>query len=316
MFKEFFRKKSEYVLKRSAFEKVAQINNNDGCKRAVGFFPDTAKRTPELRDTVTLRFHHLLVSLEGLERTGCLKVTSHGSRSRSAILLYKGRVVGCVYGRKNMRGQYLQKDAHKYALADLASPGNILDAYELPEELVLAAASLFYGETLQLDPAQSLAAIFDSALSSLMRSGLPGTVVVNTYNEETVCIIYVAQGKIVGVFSAQDGWTHGTAESVKRFLNGANGSIHASILPVFDPTGVGFSLSGLADRAPARIENTPYLDFSPAPQKQQLQVEAPAQAPQEPAMPVTPAREAVAQALRQHRTSAEYSRGRVYAGIS
>lgn len=306
MFNYFSRKKFEEVLRKSSLSK-AQETLPDVCKRAIGFFPDNPSQSQDLRDTVNLRFHHLLVSLEGSERTGCLKITSPYARSRSAILLFRGRVVGCVYGRKHMRGQYLHQDAHKCALSDLASPGNTLDAYELPEDLVLAAASLFYGETLDLNFGQAVENIFDNALSSLMRSGMPGCVVVNTYSEETICIVYVAKGRIVGVYSAVEGWTYGSPESAKRFIKGVQCKVHASMLPITDPRNVGFSLSGLGDRLAVRTEASPYLDFSPG---------GTSTAPVAPSAVVkTPSREAVAQAVREHRAVVDAHRSRSYARV-
>ncbi len=262
----------------------------DSCKRAVGLFqkqPNEQKmsKIPWRSDFI------ICVRLEGAERTGCLKISSHRSKSRSALLLFRGRVVGAVYGCKTMRGQYLHEDAHKCALGDLAAPGNMLDAYELPEDLVLAAASLFYGETLDTNYGQSLETSFDYALSALQRSGMPGCVVVNSTEEETICIVYVANGRIVGVFSASDGWTHGTPESAKRYLRGGHCKIHAAILPMVDQRNLGFSLTGLGDRlgAGAFIDATPDQDFSPSPS----------------AAVRTPSREAVAAAVRQRRTTGE-----------
>lgn len=294
MFREFFRKKSEDALRLAADTATAHRPKGanttpDACKRAVGMFPDVDTRTQDLKDTYSLKFHHLLISLEGAERTGCLKITSSRARSRSAILLYRGRVVGAVYGRKQMRGQYLHEDAHKCALSDLASPGNVLDAYELPEELVLAAASLFYGETLDTSSEHNPETAFDYAVSSLMRSGLPGTVVVNTMNQETMCVIYIAKGRVVGVFSATEGWTRASADTVKRFMRGGNCRVHASILPMDDLRSIGFSLTGLGDKG-ARIDASPYQDFSPGPS----------------AVVRTPSRDAVAQAVRQHRETGQH----------
>ncbi len=301
MFKYFFRKKTEEALRKGSAKKPQAVAS-DVCKRAIGMFPDSVSREPDFKDTVTLRFHHLLISLEGAERTGCLKISSHLARSRSALLLFRGRVVGAVYGRKYMRGQYLHQDAHRCALADLATPGNLLDAYELPEDLVLAAASLFYGETLQLNMGQPVEAIFDSALGSLIRSGMPGCVIVNSYTEETVCIVYVSNGRVVGMFSATEGWTRGTPDVLKRQIAGRQCKVHAAILPLTDARSVGFSLSGIGDLAPnASFDATPYMDFTPAPS----------------ATVMTPSREAVAQAVRQHRNTRGHVRAaRAYAQVS
>ncbi len=295
----FFRKKSEDAVRRVTLPQNMHYHPVDACNRAVALFPETAGRKQEIKDTVSIRFHHLLISLEGAERTGCLKITGHTSKARSAVLLFRGRVLGCVYGRKNMRGQYLHEDAHKCAMSDLASPGNYLDAYELPEDLVLSAASLFYGETLDTNYGQNAETSFDYALNALARSGLPGCVVVNTAQEQTVCIVYIAKGKICGVFSATEGWTHGSADSAKRFLRSGPCKVHASILPSTDHRSIGFSLTGLGGRHVAPVQTfdaTPPQDFSPTASNV-----------------MTQSREAVAQAVRQHRASSEHMSGRARA---
>ena len=263
MFTEFFRKKAEEIIKKARPSLPGSVPET--CKRAMGFFPVSAHSKEESRNTASLRFHHLLVSLEGSERTGCMKVSSARYRSRSALLLFRGRVVGAVYGCKSLRGQYLHEDAHRRALHDLAAPGNSLDAYELPEDLVLAAASLFYGETLDTNFGQNPESTFDYALSCLMRSGMPGCLVVNTLLEETICIVYVARGGIVGVFSAVDGWTHGTPASTKRFMRDRACKIHAALLPGSEQPRLGFSLTGLGDLPGTVIDATPCQDFSPSP---------------------------------------------------
>ena len=74
-------------------------------------------------------------------------------KSRSAILIFRGRVVGCLYGRKDIGFQIMQQDAQMHAMAELATPGNVLDAYQLPEDLVLAAAALFHGQVLEFGQA-------------------------------------------------------------------------------------------------------------------------------------------------------------------
>ncbi len=205
--------------------------------------------THEIAHTSTVRFHQLLISLEGNERTGCLRIVSRKRKSRSAILIYKGRVVGCLYGAKQMDYQCLQQDAHKFALADLASPGNVLDAYELPEELVLAAASLFHGDVLNIDTNGTPHEMFEQALRSIAELKMPGCIVVNTGGDEMVCMIYLHEGRIIGVFSARDGWAKPTYEVAVGYLKNANRNtrVMASYLPVRDnqPQSLGFSLSGL-----------------------------------------------------------------------
>ncbi|MBX9571203.1 MAG: hypothetical protein K2X77_20065 [Candidatus Obscuribacterales bacterium] len=328
-----FRNKADQATRKALGQNVIAMPRT--IRRSIGLMPDAyEKAMHEVRDTLAIRFHHLLVSLEGTKRTGCLKITSPNRRSRSAILLYRGRVVGCIYGQKGMRGQYLHQDAHKCAMADLAAPGNLLDAYELPEEMVLAAASLFYGETLDLSFTQENSHTFDYAVNSLLRCGLPGCVLINNESDQTICIVYIAAGKVVGMYSAHEGWLKATPQEAKRLLTSQPCRVHASILTYRDAQHFGFSLTGLEARfdfSPAPMGAAPSMaepssryqtqDFSPqaarqlqeprmpqapqAPQRPQVQPSQAPLPPTPPQPPQTPAerrrtasQEAVAQAVR------------------
>lgn len=294
-----FRNKNDQATRKILGQNVVAMPRT--IRRSIGLMPDAyEKAMHEIRDTLAIRFHHLLVSLEGSKRTGCLKITSPQRRSRSAILLYRGRVVGCIYGQKGMRGQYLAQDAHKCALADLAAPGNVLDAYELPEEMVLAAASLFYGETLDLGFSQDTGQSFDYAVNSLLRCGLPGCVLINSDSDQTVCIVYIAAGKVVGMYSAHDGWLKATPQEAKRVLASQPCRVHASILTYKDAQHFGFSLTGLESRydfSPTYAASSPSMaaspryttqDFSPSQAAMQAQMPQPPQPPRPPQAPQAP----------------------------
>lgn len=288
-------------------------------RRTVGLMPDAHERAMhEVRDTLAIRFHHLLISLEGAGRTGCLKITSPTRKSRSAILLYRGRVVGCIYGQKSMRGQYLHQDAHKCALADLAAPGNVLDAYELSEDIVLAAASLFYGETLDTSYAPNSDQVFEYSVNALLRSNLPGCVIINNESDQTICIVYVNRGNVLGMYSAHEGWINPSPREARRLMTGQNCRVHSSILTLQDARHFGFSLTGIEQRfdftppvepkRPVAVYDNETKDFSPplSPSERRK----------------TASQEAVAQALRAQsriRRTEEHrhvgSRGRAAVGV-
>jgi hypothetical protein len=234
-------------------------NNAGATRRATGMVP-IASGDHEIAHTGSVKFHQLLVSLEGNQRTGCLRIISPRRKSRSAILIYRGRVVGCLYGSRKIDAHYLQQDAHQFALADLASPGNVLDAYELPEELVLAAASLFSGETIKIESYQTAADMLDQGMRHIAETQLPGCAVVSTTDDEMVCMVYLYGGKIIGVFSATDGWASPTYETAMKYTKGVKSTkVMAACLPVSDKqlaVNIGFSLTGLAD-ALKRNTNAP-----------------------------------------------------------
>lgn len=223
-------------------------NRTGASRRATSLIPVAhTGTTHEIAHTGTLRFHQLLISLEGNQRTGCLRIVSPKHKSRAAILIYKGRVVGALYGRKKLDYQCLQQDAHSMAMADLAMPGNILDAYELSEELVLAAASLFQGNVLDIDASGTSQERFEQGLNAIAQTRLPGCIVVNTADDEMVCMVYVYDGKIAGIFSAQHGWVSASYEVAISYLKSTKKEIrvNASYLPVEDLDSIGFSLTGL-----------------------------------------------------------------------
>lgn len=222
-------------------------------RRSTTMFPEArSDNSRDVKDTIAVRFHHLVVSLEGSQRTGCLKIESARTKSRSAVLLYKGRVVGCVYGRKNMVCQYLAQDAHKCAMSDLASPGNVVEAYELPEEIVLSASSLFCGQPIHLDAAAVGEQVFEQAMATVVRSQLPGCVVLTSQENETLCIFYIHNGQLLAVHSAKDGWLRSTKPDWLRQYVKELGFVRvlAAVIPVraTEEAALGFSLSGLGDR--------------------------------------------------------------------
>jgi len=222
-------------------------------RRAINLIPlPVVTDGHEIAQTNTVKFHQLLISIEGNQRSCCLKIISPKKKSRAALLIFRGRVLGCLYGRKDLDYHVFAQDAKRHALADLATPGNILDAYQLPEDLVLAAASLFHGQVLQFNRGGSAEHVFEAALQQIMSFGLPGCIVINTAKNEMICQVYLSQGKIIGVYSSADGWVESSHQSALKYIHRtANAQIMGSVLAlrsVDDVYGLGLSLTGLGDR--------------------------------------------------------------------
>ncbi len=222
-------------------------------RRATSLVPHpTTDASHEIAHTGSLRFHQLLITLEGNQRTGVLKVISPRRKARSAVLIFRGRVVGSLYGRKNVDYHMLDKEAHKYSMRDLASAGNILDAYQLPEDLVLASAALFYGQVLPIPNQHSAEQMLQTAVSQIIETALPGVVVVNNLRDELVCMVYVAAGKVIGVFSTVAGWVKPTFDTAAQLLKDVQvPRVMCSVLTMAaqDRSGeIGFSLTGLGDQ--------------------------------------------------------------------
>lgn len=232
---------------------LTKTHGNGVSRRAINMLPSAAPGQREILHTTGLKYHQLLVTLEGNKRTGVVKVVNPKRRSRAAILMYRGRVIGCVYGRKGLDGQVMQGDAHNATLADLATTGNLVDAYQLSEEIVLASASLFHGDVLEVPKTGDAISQFQAALSEISKTQKPGCIVVNSSDSEMKSMVYVSKGQIQGVFCAQKGWVEPTAESAHKIIRNAKQAVEisASILCIENVETVdsmSFSLSGLADR--------------------------------------------------------------------
>ena len=114
-------------------------------RRTIGLLPLPATvRDHELTETDTLRLQQLLVSLEAREISCCIRVFSDEQKSRSGLLIYRGRLIGCLFGQSGLTDQLDGKEALDHIFELLASPGNVMDIYPLTDEMVLAAASLFH----------------------------------------------------------------------------------------------------------------------------------------------------------------------------
>lgn len=222
-------------------------------RRAINLIPlPVSSDGHELAQTKTVRFHQLLISIEGNQRTCVLKVISPKKKSRSALLIFRGRVLGCLYGRRDLQYHFFHQDAHSRAMADLATPGNILDAYNLPEDLALAAASLFHGQILEFNRGYNSHQLYETAVHQILSFGLPGCVVVSSAQDEMVAMIYIANGRILGVYSSRDGWVESTMQGGLRYIDSTpQAKVVGSILAIRtldDVARMGFSLTGLADR--------------------------------------------------------------------
>src|SRR5262249_43065642 len=121
--------------------------------------------------------------------------------------------------------------------------------YILSEEIALAAAALFHGSIMGIPDDLSLEELYELAVGLLSKSYMPGTIVITTSDQSTVCMIYIFDGKIVGIFSHEDGWVEPEYECALKYLRETKDArISASLFSVktsaeiFDLT---FSLTGL-----------------------------------------------------------------------
>ncbi|MDZ4832340.1 MAG: hypothetical protein SGJ27_00930 [Candidatus Melainabacteria bacterium] len=151
--------------------------------------------------------NRLLADLEASELTGCIKAESAEVLSRSAALLYKGRVVGCIYGRKPQPQTQVLEQSLKAMLADLALQTTDMQVYELPDEVVISMSALFLGVPIgagQTGDAGDSKQYIHELMPSLHSKQETACVMVSTTDRPSRCLGFVHQGKTYGSYSIVD----------------------------------------------------------------------------------------------------------------
>jgi hypothetical protein len=198
------------------------------------------------------RAEQFLLALEANETTCCLYTTSRFYKSRAAALVFRGRMLGCVYGSKHMEGQLFGQAAFDYMHRELSHRETELDAYALDEALALAAASMFHGTVIDSTGRDDPAASFRAACETLKYYNRPGTIFILDGTAQAIFAAYFFRGKTVGAFSFDDGWLNPQYESAEPYLKAAKkvevvgGMLAASSVEEVEK--LTFSLTGLADR--------------------------------------------------------------------
>jgi len=205
---------------------------------------------------------NILLSLEANQKSGCLIVRSEKNKSRAGILMYRGRILGCMRGQKKSHEYAFGNLAYERTLEDLANMSQT-DIYDLKDELVAAAGALFHGE-MHEQSVKPVKQSFDEELNKLTESKLPGCVVITDKDTMDTCIVYVFSGQIVGVHSRKQGWLKPKVDGVHKYLKACrNPRVQSCAMPCQDIAEFkrySFSLSGLADRDFGKRERSSEYD--------------------------------------------------------
>jgi len=190
----------------------------------------------------------LLNDLELAKFTGCIKARSEEKKSRSAMLIIDGRIVGAIYGKKDAQETYSVDKATKMMGADLLEPETLLTVYELPQGVVLSMASIFLGCKITKDKGKSTADYLDHALVSMKLAGETGCITICQDAELITTMVFVFEGDLIGAYKIKDqSFSEDTAPTLEETKEKNNAGIDAHILPVHllsEAVTFGYKLSG------------------------------------------------------------------------
>lgn len=174
----------------------------------------------------------LITDLEGGMRTGCVKCNSESRLSRSAMLLYKGRAVGCIYGCKSDPNTKPTEEAVNSLLADLEAPDTVVTLYDLPEDVTLSMSALFLGYPVERNDSYEALNYLGYICDWFAKEGGTATLAMTLSDGRGTCLGYVYRGQYIGSFYVEDQEFHPERAFVEQLLaSDPNAQLEVSILP-------------------------------------------------------------------------------------
>jgi hypothetical protein len=189
----------------------------------------------------------LITDLEGGMRTGCVKAFCEPRKSRSAVLLYKGRAVGCIYGNKQLREPLPTESSLQMMLNDCQTPDTHLVMYGLPEEVTLAMSALFLGYPVERTDDLDARSYMDYIMNWFQQKEQTACLAFSLPASCATLLAFVFRGRFVGSFYVE---TQEFSRDINVVYNliqqDAQSRVEASILPpelTSTSVRLGFSLS-------------------------------------------------------------------------
>lgn len=174
----------------------------------------------------------LITQLEGGMQTGCVKAACESRLSRAAMLLYRGRAVGCIYGCKSDPTTKPTEESLQAMLSDLESPDTVVTIYDLPEEITLAMSSLFLGYPVERHDDYSAKEYLDYICNWLGQKNGTATLAISLTQDRGTCLGYIYKGEFSGAFYVEDQAYRADRAFVDEMLgNDPRAALEVSILP-------------------------------------------------------------------------------------
>lgn len=215
------------------------------CRRVFDLVPPASAAADRVLASELAAKEQFICQIEGGMLTTCIKASSDQNFSRFIMLCYRGRLVGCTYGRRDFldASSMATSDAARHALSDMELPSSVADLHPVSEEMMLAMASLYVGHSIDCPDADSRR-IFDALGQQYVTRRLTGTILLCTADQyaHAVGFLYVHRGSLLGYFDvAEQKLFSGHQEASQRIAQG-NVCLQPRIL-ADDSRSLGYSLS-------------------------------------------------------------------------
>jgi hypothetical protein len=236
------------------FKKSAKGQRYPGAnRRATGLLPEpSGEHGKEMLFDKYADYTQLFAAIKANQQTCCIKFSSETQKSRGAILIFQGRVLGAIYGRKDLDGKLFHQEAFALALKDISQPDVELVGHVLSEALAVATASLFHGEFGEASEHKIGQNAFSQCYANLTDSKKPGCILVHDNEDLTVFAAYFFDGRMVALYSGMEGWLPATIQvAFQKMATRGEVKVTSTVLKVDnikEVTELTFALSELDDR--------------------------------------------------------------------
>jgi hypothetical protein len=174
----------------------------------------------------------LITDIEGGMRTGCVKAVSQSAMSRSAALLYKGRAVGCIYGRKQQSENYGTEQSLQIMLQDLEKVDTAIQLYDLPESVVLPMSALFLGYPVPREENVDARTYMDYMCNWFESKSQTACLAITFPSRSATSLCFIHEGKFCGAFYVEEQKFSQDKEFVYSLMaSDPQASVEANILP-------------------------------------------------------------------------------------
>ncbi|MEZ4535814.1 MAG: hypothetical protein R3D26_12570 [Cyanobacteriota/Melainabacteria group bacterium] len=146
----------------------------------------------------------LVSDLESGQRTGCVRLINDKEKSRGAILVYRGRVVGCVFNSIESPETQSTKESLPLFVPALKQTDTVVTLYDLPENLVLAKCSLFLGYPVQREDEYNSLDYYRYIMDWFKKEGGTACLGVSLSGGRGMVLGYIHQAELIGSFSVDE----------------------------------------------------------------------------------------------------------------
>lgn len=206
--------------------------------------------------------HAVFYSLAANRSTCCIRISCSRQKSRATLIIFRGRVLSCVYGKRGHQHYTFGPEAFSLAQIDLLNQQAELSVHALTEESALSAAAFFEGHQQDQPVNKHTHDFFANVSNEINSRKFPGCFVVRDIDNNASAVVYFHGGKTTGIYSYENGWLKDKKyESVikmlaskKGFTSAAYMLTAASMEQIYDLT---FSLTGVYD---SQIDRTEWIN--------------------------------------------------------